>query len=214
VNLRREGIPEDKIFRVGNVMIDSLVRLLPVAKETFTDGVPAQYALVTLHRPANVDNSVRLHEILESLLQVNDDLAVVFPTHPRTRKRIADFKLSSGRLLLLEPLPYVEFLGLQSRATIVITDSGGIQEETTYLGIPCLTMRDNTERPITVSVGTNILVGSDPKKLRAEFLRVLEGKAKRGSVPPLWDGRAGARIANILCERQGSASQEPTEEPH
>ena len=198
-NLRREGIPGEKIFRVGNVMIDSLLRLLPVARETFTDGVPARYALVTLHRPANVDDSVRLKGILESLLQVNEDLAVVFPAHPRTRTRIADFGLNVGRLLLLEPLPYVEFLGLQSRAAVVITDSGGIQEETTYLGIPCLTMRENTERPITVSVGTNVLVGSDPKKLRAEFMRVLDGKAKRGSVPPLWDGRAGERIADILC---------------
>jgi UDP-N-acetylglucosamine 2-epimerase (non-hydrolysing) len=200
-NLRREGIPGEKIFRVGNVMIDSLVRLLPVARETFTDGVPARYALVTLHRPANVDDSVRLKGILESLLQVNDDLAVVFPAHPRTRKRIADFGLSAGRLFLIEALPYVEFLGLQSRATIVITDSGGIQEETTYLGIPCLTMRENTERPVTVSLGTNILVGSDPKKLRTEFMCVLEGKAKRGSVPPLWDGCAGERIADILCAR-------------
>lgn len=199
-NLRHEGIPGEKIFRVGNVMIDSLMRLLPAAKETFTEGVPARYALVTLHRPANVDDSVRLRGILESLLQVNDDLAVVFPAHPRTRKRIADFGLNAGRLLVLEPLPYVEFLGLQSRATIVITDSGGIQEETTYLGIPCLTVRENTERPITVSVGTNVLVGSDAKKLRVEFMRVLEGKAKRGSVPPLWDGRAGERIANILCK--------------
>lgn len=198
-NLRREGIPGEKIFRVGNVMIDSLLRLLPLARETFTEGVPARYALVTLHRPANVDDSVRLKGILESLLHVNDDLAVVFPAHPRTRKRIADFGLSAGRLLLLEPLPYVEFLGLQSRATVVITDSGGIQEETTYLGIPCLTMRENTERPITVSVGTNILVGSDPEKLHAEFTRVLDGKAKRGSVPSLWDGHAGERIADILC---------------
>jgi UDP-N-acetylglucosamine 2-epimerase (non-hydrolysing) len=200
-NLRREGIPGEKIFRVGNVMIDSLVRLLPAASETFTEGVPARYALATLHRPANVDDGVRLKGILESLLQVNDDLPVVFPAHPRTRKRIADFGLNAGRLIVLEPLPYVEFLGLQSRAAIVITDSGGIQEETTYLGIPCLTLRENTERPITVSVGTNILVGSDAKKLRAEFVRVLEGKAKRGSVPPLWDGRAGGRIADILCAR-------------
>ena len=198
-NLRREGIPGEKIFRVGNVMIDSLLRLLPVARETFTDGVPARYALVTLHRPANVDDSVRLKGILESLLQVNEDLAVVFPAHPRTRTRIADFGLNVGRLLLLEPIPYVEFLGLQSRAAVVITDSGGIQEETTYLGIPCLTMRENTERPITVSLGTNILVGSDSEKLRAELMRVLDGKAKRGSVPPLWDGRAGERIADILC---------------
>jgi UDP-N-acetylglucosamine 2-epimerase (non-hydrolysing) len=200
-NLRREGIPGEKIFRVGNVMIDSLVRLLRAASETFTEGVPARYALATLHRPANVDDGVRLKGILESLLQVNDDLPVVFPAHPRTRKRIADFGLNAGRLIVLEPLPYVEFLGLQSRAAIVITDSGGIQEETTYLGIPCLTLRENTERPITVSVGTNILVGSDAKKLRAEFVRVLEGKAKRGSVPPLWDGRAGGRIADILCAR-------------
>jgi UDP-N-acetylglucosamine 2-epimerase (non-hydrolysing) len=200
-NLRREGIPGEKIFRVGNVMIDSLVRLWPAASETVTEGVPARYALATLHRPANVDDGVRLKGILESLLQVNDDLPVVFPAHPRTRKRIADFGLNAGRLIVLEPLPYVEFLGLQSRAAIVITDSGGIQEETTYLGIPCLTLRENTERPITVSVGTNILVGSDAKKLRAEFVRVLEGKAKRGSVPPLWDGRAGGRIADILCAR-------------
>lgn len=129
---------------------------------------------------------------------MNRDLTVVFPAHPRTRKRIADFGLNAGQLHVLDPLPYVDFLGLQSRATVVITDSGGIQEETTYLGVPCLTVRENTERPITVSMGTNVLVGRDPEKLRMELSRVLGGKAKRGVVPPLWDGHAGRRIADVL----------------
>ena len=205
-NLRREGITAEKIFRVGNVMIDSLVRLLPAAQKTLrqttkTDGLPERYALVTLHRPANVDDSVTLKGILESLLEVNRDLAVVFPAHPRTRKRIEEFGLDGGQLRVLDPLPYVEFLGLQSRATVVITDSGGIQEESTYLGIPCLTVRENTERPITVSMGTNVLVGRDPEKLRRELSLVLAGKAKKGTVPPLWDGHAGERIADILVGR-------------
>ena len=206
-NLRREGVPAEKIFRVGNVMIDSLVRLLPMAQKALTqttknDGLPERYALVTLHRPANVDDSVTLKGILESLLEVNRDLAVVFPAHPRTRKRIADFGLNPGQLRVLDPLPYVDFLGLQSRATIVITDSGGIQEETTYLGVPCLTVRENTERPVTVSMGTNVLVGRDPEKLRVELSRVLAGKAKKGTVPPLWDGHAGERIAEILVGKR------------
>jgi UDP-N-acetylglucosamine 2-epimerase (non-hydrolysing) len=205
-NLRREGIPAEKIFRVGNVMIDSLVRLLPLARKTLaqttkTSGLPERYALVTLHRPANVDDSVTLKRILQSLLEVNRDLAVVFPAHPRTRQRIADFALNTGQLRVLDPLSYVDFLGLQSRATVVITDSGGIQEETTYLGVPCLTVRENTERPITVSLGTNVLVGRDPDKLRMELTRVLGGKAKQGAVPPLWDGHAGERIADILVGR-------------
>ena len=203
-NLRREGISEEKIFRVGNVMIDSLVRLLPAAQKALQEkgsDLPPRYALVTLHRPANVDDSVTLKGILESLLDVNRDLTVVFPAHPRTRKRIADFGLHAGQLRVLDPLPYVDFLGMQSRATVVITDSGGIQEETTYLGIPCLTVRENTERPVTVSMGTNVLVGRDPEKLRVELGRVLAGKAKKGTVPPLWDGRAGERIADILMGR-------------
>ncbi len=197
-NLRREGIPAERIFLVGNVMIDSLVRLLPVARKSNRNGLPDRYALVTLHRPANVDDSVRLKGILESLLEVNRDLAVVFPTHPRTRKRIDDFGFNAGQLRLLDPCHYVDFLGLQSRATVVITDSGGIQEETTYLGVPCLTVRENTERPITVSMGTNVLVGRDPEKLRTELARVLSGKAKKGTIPPLWDGHAGERIADVL----------------
>jgi len=140
---------------------------------------------------------------LESLLDVNRDLTVVFPAHPRTRKRIADFGLHAGQLRVLDPLPYIDFLGMQSRATVVITESGGIQEETTYLGVPCLTVRENTERPITVAMGTNVLVGRDPEKLRVELGRVLSGNAKKGTVPPLWDGRTGERIADILMGRPG-----------
>jgi UDP-N-acetylglucosamine 2-epimerase (non-hydrolysing) len=200
-NLLREGIAAEKIFRVGNVMIDSLVRLLPFAKEIRIEGLPERYALVTLHRPSNVDKGETLKGILDSLLEVNRDLAVVFPAHPRTRQRIANFGLNAGQLRVLDPLPYVDFLGLQSRAMVVITDSGGIQEETTYLAIPCLTVRENTERPITVTMGTNVLVGRDPEKLRTELARVLSGKAKKGSVPPLWDGHAGERIAEILIRQ-------------
>jgi UDP-N-acetylglucosamine 2-epimerase (non-hydrolysing) len=201
-NLRREGIPEEKIFRVGNVMIDPLVRLLPSAQKVKVEGLPERYALVTLHRPANVDDGATLKEVLESLVEVNRDLAVVFPAHPRTRQRIADFGLNAGQLRVLDPLPYVDFLGLQSRATVVITDSGGIQEESTYLGVPCLTLLENTERPITVLMGTNVLVGRDREKLRRELSRVLEGNAKKGTVPPLWDGQAGNRIADIVMGQQ------------
>jgi UDP-N-acetylglucosamine 2-epimerase (non-hydrolysing) len=123
----------------------------------------------------------------------------VFPVHPRTRARIEQVGVDVGNLYLLDPLPYLEFLTMQSRATVVITDSGGIQEETTYMGIPCLTLRENTERPITVNVGTNILVGRDVTKLTAEVNSILEGRAKRGAIPPLWDGHAGERIADVLC---------------
>jgi len=197
-NLRKEGISAEKIFRVGNVMIDSLVRLLPAAQEIEQNGLPERYALVTLHRPSNVDDSATLKRIVELLLEVNHDLEVVFPAHPRTRQRIAEFALATDQLRLLDPLPYIDFLALQARATVVITDSGGIQEETTYLGVPCLTLRENTERPVTVSMGTNILVGRDRDKLRAELSKILSGNAKKGTVPPLWDGLAGERIASVL----------------
>jgi UDP-N-acetylglucosamine 2-epimerase (non-hydrolysing) len=202
INLQREGISDERIFRVGNVMIDTLVRLMPLAESRAEarnrSRFPKRYALVTLHRPANVDDGAVLKRILQSLLEVREELAVVFPAHPRTRKRIADLGLNTERLQVLDPLPYVEFLGLQSRATVVITDSGGIQEETTYLGVPCLTVRENTERPVTVTYGTNVLVGRDPLKLRLEVARVLAGEAKKGNVPPLWDGSAGKRIADVL----------------
>jgi UDP-N-acetylglucosamine 2-epimerase (non-hydrolysing) len=198
INLQREGIPAEKIYRVGNVMIDSLIQLLPAAMRCPTNGLPERYALVTLHRPSNVDDSASLQSILKSLLEVNEKLEVVFPVHPRTRQRIEQFGLNVEKLHLLEPLPYIEFLSLQRRAAVVITDSGGIQEETTYLGVPCLTLRSNTERPVTVTLGTNVLIGQDLGRLRSELAVVLEGKTRKGSIPPLWDGHAGERIAEAL----------------
>jgi len=201
-NLLREGVSPEKIHRVGNVMIDSLVRLLPAATRCPANGLPDRFALVTLHRPSNVDDGETLKGILESLLTLSEQLDVVFPVHPRTRARIAQFgigiNINNDKLHLLEPVPYIEFLALQKRATAVITDSGGIQEETTFLQVPCLTLRSNTERPITVTMGTNILVGQESRKLASEVSAILAGRAKRGSVPPLWDGHAGERIADVL----------------
>jgi UDP-N-acetylglucosamine 2-epimerase (non-hydrolysing) len=179
-------------------MIDSLIRFLPAAMQCSRNGLPERYAVVTLHRPSNVDDSASLKGILQSLLEVNEQLEVVFPVHPRTRQRIEQFGINIEKLHLLEPLPYIEFLSLQRQAALVITDSGGIQEETTYLGVPCLTLRTNTERPVTVTMGTNILIGQDLGRLHSEVTKILEGNAKKGSIPPLWDGRAGERIAEVL----------------
>ena len=197
-NLLREGIAPEKIFMVGNVMIDSLVQLLPAIEACKTNGFSSRYALVTLHRPSNVDDNQRLRTILESLREVNDELEVVFPVHPRTRQRIAEFGVDTSKLHLLEPQPYIEFLALQRHATVVITDSGGIQEETTYLQVPCLTLRENTERPVTVELGTNILLGQDPARIQGELSKILAGKGKTGAIPPQWDGCAGERIADVL----------------
>jgi UDP-N-acetylglucosamine 2-epimerase (non-hydrolysing) len=197
VNLAREGVA-GKVHRVGNVMIDSLIRLLPAAEKHKTNGLPERYALVTLHRPANVDDREILEGILETLAEVGDRLHVVFPVHPRTQQRIRKFGMDTGGLHLLDPKPYVEFLALQRHAAVVITDSGGIQEETTYLGVPCLTMRDSTERPITVKMGTNVIVGRDRAALRRELDRILAGEGKPHQVPPLWDGHAAERIAGVL----------------
>jgi UDP-N-acetylglucosamine 2-epimerase (non-hydrolysing) len=198
VNLRREGVAPEKIHRVGNVMIDSLIRLLPAARGLSGSESPKLLALVTLHRPSNVDNPRNLQKVLDALSNVSEQLDIVFPVHPRTRKRFAEAGLRAPKLHLLDPMPYLEFLALQSRATVVITDSGGIQEETTYLGVPCLTLRENTERPVTVTVGTNTLVGDDHDKLALELKNILAGRGKKGAIPPLWDGHAGERIAKIL----------------
>jgi UDP-N-acetylglucosamine 2-epimerase (non-hydrolysing) len=201
-NLLREGIDGQKIYQVGNVMIDSLVRLMPVAKRTTrADGVfDAPYALVTLHRPSNVDTPDMLGRLIRVLDVLSRDIRVVFPVHPRTRARIdALGEWTPGpEMRLIDPVGYVEFLALQMRATMVITDSGGIQEETTYLGVPCLTVRANTERPVTETIGTNVVVGQDLDRLLAEARRVLAGEGKKGRVPPLWDGCAAHRIADVL----------------
>jgi UDP-N-acetylglucosamine 2-epimerase (non-hydrolysing) len=204
LHLAREGVAEERVHLVGNVMIDTLIRLLPKADEAWHLLQPllpaAGFVLVTLHRPANVDDAVMLKNILHALNELAEKILVVFPIHPRTRRRIEEQKLSelTRNLLLMEPLSYLDFLALQQHAIVVVTDSGGIQEETTYLGIPCVTVRDNTERPVTVTVGTNVLVGRDMVRLQAEITAVLAGRAKKGSIPDLWDGHAGERIAETL----------------
>jgi UDP-N-acetylglucosamine 2-epimerase (non-hydrolysing) len=203
LNLAREGVAGEKVHLVGNVMIDTLVRMLPFAERQPLPDVPEKFALVTLHRPANVDDPAWLGEMLKNLQAIGNDLAVVFPVHPRTRQQIAKLGYNGAGnhgLILLDPLPYVTFLALQRRAQVVITDSGGIQEETTYLGTPCLTVRENTERPITVQVGTNMLVGRDPARMRAAVEAVLHGHWRKGELPPLWDGRAAERIAAVILQ--------------
>jgi UDP-N-acetylglucosamine 2-epimerase (non-hydrolysing) len=203
-NLKREGIAPAKIHRVGNVMIDTLVRLLPLAEKQLHDGLPDRYALVTLHRPSNVDDLEWLRSLLASLTELSHDAAVVFPVHPRTRERINELGPfeNSKNLLLLDPKPYLEFLALQKRARVVITDSGGIQEETTFLGVPCITVRENTERPITVEMGTNVLVGRNLEALQAETKKALSGGGTKTKPDiPFWDGRAAIRIVDILVAR-------------
>jgi len=203
-NLRREGVAAEKIHRVGNVMIDTLVRLLPKAEERWDVQCAAlnleRYGLVTLHRPSNVDTPAALASILAALNDISRHVPLIFPIHPRTRQRLGASRstAASPHLRLVDPVGYLDFLGLQRHAALVITDSGGIQEETTYLGVPCLTVRENTERPVTVTVGTNILVGQDMDRLRAEAGRILSGAGKKGQVPPLWDGHAAERIAKAL----------------
>ena len=200
-NLEREGIAPKKVHLVGNVMIDTLIRMLRPAQDRVPADVPSRFVLVTLHRPSNVDDLDWLKRMLESLEKIGADLTVLFPVHPRTKERMNDAGLNGdgGGLRLMEPLPYLAFLALQQRAAVVITDSGGIQEETTYLGVPCLTVRENTERPITVDMGTNILVGRDPQRIRFELEKILGGHAKRGRIPPLWDGHAAERIAEVIA---------------
>jgi UDP-N-acetylglucosamine 2-epimerase (non-hydrolysing) len=206
-NLAREGIAAGRIHFVGNVMIDSLVRLLPAATKPADLQIPQKYALVTLHRPANVDDGAWFKEMLAALDDVSRDLPVIFPVHPRTRERIASVgngKHSNG-FLLCDPVPYLEFLYLQKSATVVITDSGGIQEETTYLGVPCLTVRENTERPVTVELGTNVLVGRNLGRMRREVAEILRGKTKNATIPPFWDAHTAERLAGIICRPSGGA---------
>jgi UDP-N-acetylglucosamine 2-epimerase (non-hydrolysing) len=213
-NLLSEGVNAAKIHRVGNVMIDTLIRLLPCADAHFPANVSKPYALVTLHRPSNVDDLSWLRDLLATLAHLSDAMNVIFPVHPRTRQRLETLtsapevvSVLTPQLRLLEPLPYLEFLALQKYAMLVITDSGGIQEETTFLGVPCLTVRENTERPITITHGTNQLVGRDLKKLQAAAEKILKDvsteKAQGKPSVPLWDGHAAERIAHTIV--RGSA---------
>jgi len=208
-NLLREGISEDKIYFVGNVMIDTLVRLLPKAEKQWEqiasdfDLYKKPYCLVTLHRPSNVDNPIILADIFNALVEISMNIHVIFPVHPRTRERLKETGVKApDTLSLIDPVGYLDFLALQRHAALVITDSGGIQEETTFLQVPCLTVRNNTERPVTVTCGTNIIVGQDMERLKKETELILSGHVKRGTIPPLWDGHAGRRIAQIIdCNR-------------
>ena len=210
-NLLAEGCSSDSIVRVGNVMIDALHQHLPAAKKLQISerfGVRAgQYAVMTLHRPSNVDDPSVLGRILDAIARITPRLPVIFPVHPRTRAQAAASALGdrlekTPGLIPMPPLGYLEFLSLTSQARLVLTDSGGLQEESTVLGIPCLTLRDNTERPITITHGTNVLVGSDPEKIVQEANRALDGRspANRG-VPPLWDGHASTRIVEAVLSR-------------
>ena len=219
-NLRREGIPERKIFFVGNVMIDTLVRHIELAKRsTILNRFSLQkgdYALVTLHRPSNVDEERPLHEILSAFRAIEQRVPIVFPVHPRTRDRFTKFGLTrdiSGmkHLILTEPLGYLDFLNLMMHAKLVLTDSGGIQEETTFLGIPCLTLRENTERPVTITHGTNRLVPLSAQRIIGEAENVLRnGKVEAARIPPLWDGRAAQRIVEILSTYAAAKSTRQT----
>jgi UDP-N-acetylglucosamine 2-epimerase (non-hydrolysing) len=208
-NLLREGVDPDKIHLVGNVMIDTLVRLLPCAEQHRSDG-SSPYALVTLHRPSNVDDPYWLRQLIDMLSDISEQLTIIFPVHPRTRERLLELRLNveaRARLKLMDPVPYLEFLALQRHAAVVITDSGGVQEETTFLGVPCLTVRDNTERPITLTLGTNRLVGRDLRRLRDAVEESLRAR-KHGATPhvrvPLWDGHAAERIANVIVRTRVS----------
>ena len=210
-NLLREGIPEDRIHFVGNTMIDTLLahvdraRQRPVLEELGLER--GRYAALTLHRPSNVDDPQKLGRLFDVLEEIHAELPVVFPVHPRTA---AAFEQRLGgrqpRLRLLGPLGYLDFLRLMADSRLVLTDSGGVQEETTALGVPCLTLRDNTERPITVTHGTNRIVGTDASAIRAEVEKILGGNGPEGTTPELWDGRAAARIADILESDQGERS--------
>jgi UDP-N-acetylglucosamine 2-epimerase (non-hydrolysing) len=209
-NLLNEGIPADKIFFVGNVMIDTLNRHRVRAEQLATPAhlglEPGGYALLTLHRPSNVDVAHVFSGILDALATIQGRLPILFPAHPRTVKRISEFGFSERLaampdLRIVEPLGYLQFLDLMMHACLMLTDSGGIQEETTILGVPCLTMRENTERPITITAGTNVLVGVDPARIVAEAQAILDGRRVVGQVPELWDGHAAERIVRILHGR-------------
>jgi UDP-N-acetylglucosamine 2-epimerase (non-hydrolysing) len=206
-NLRGEGVPSDRIHFVGNVMIDSLLQFRDAAERLATwrrFGCEAkQYGFVTLHRPSNVDDPATLERLIRALAGIADSVPLLFPMHPRTSAKLDEFGLrqlvsDSESLKVTEPLGYVECLSLMSQARLVLTDSGGVQEETTALGIPCLTLRDNTERPITCTEGTNTLVGTDPRRIRTEAENVLTGGGKAGRLPELWDGHAAERIVEII----------------
>jgi UDP-N-acetylglucosamine 2-epimerase (non-hydrolysing) len=211
-NLKKEGIPEDKVHFVGNVMIDTLLTHLERAKGSKVlselQVESGDYAALTLHRPSNVDSPEALGNILSALQVIQEQIRIIFPVHPRTRARIREFGFahkveSMPNLRLTEPLGYLDFLKLTSEAKFVLTDSGGIQEESTVVNVPCLTLRENTERPVTIEQGSNILVGLDRERIIEESLKIIRGEGKRGRRPDLWDGKAAVRIVDIIVRYLG-----------
>ena len=211
-NLHAENIPDERIFFVGNTMVDTLLANIEKARTLDIPpklGIPeGPYALATLHRPANSDDRDALEDILSTLVEVSRDISLILPIHPRTKARIAEFGLdglisSSPGFFLTEPLGYMEFMSVMAGADAVLTDSGGIQEETTILGVPCITMRNNTERPVTIECGTNTLAGTKGADILAAWRNLASGDRKESVAPPLWDGKAAARILDIFEEKFG-----------
>lgn len=208
-NLKKEGIPEERIFFTGNIMIDSLVKNLEIARRSpIVENlglVRGGFVALTLHRPSNVDNPAVLKKLIEILTIIGRKIPIVFPCHPRTRNRLEEFGLKriiDDRVIkIIEPLGYIDFLRLQAESKFVLTDSGGVQEETTFLKIPCITLRRTTERPITCEVGSNFLVGDDYDLLIRTADDILDGKIKQGRIPDLWDGRTAERIVEILARK-------------
>lgn len=231
-NLKKEGVDEKRIFFVGNVMIDTLIKSKEKAKNSCileslnlinhwhgflnSDYVVRDYAVLTLHRPSNVDNKETFQRIIEALREISKHIPIVFPVHPRTLKMINTYSFQdyfffcqmsqrkkvniTNSINIIDPFGYLDFLKFMSHSKFILTDSGGIQEESTILGIPCLTLRENTERPITITEGTNTLVGCDPTKILEESINIINGNGKKGRMPNLWDGRAAERIVKILVE--------------
>ena len=213
-NLRREGIAPERIHFVGNTMIDSLFQNIDRAraKPLPQDISGREFAVLTLHRPGNVDNRERLEALLGAIVKLSKSIPVVFPVHPRTRTRLAEYGFlerlrQEHGIRLVEPMSYLTFLGLVSHSRMVLTDSGGIQEETTVLRVPCITMRQNTERPITCKVGTNVLAGDDPARILSAAHAILENGVGTSSIPPKWDGEAARRIVDLLLDL--AATEEP-----
>jgi UDP-N-acetylglucosamine 2-epimerase (non-hydrolysing) len=209
-HLLKEGRPRESIYLVGNVMIDALRHFLPVAQKSrigedldLKNAANWQrFGVLTLHRPSNVDSTEKLAEILGAIDAIAAQIPVIFPVHPRTQQRLTQAGIKTHpQLKLIPPVGYLDFLCLLSKATLVLTDSGGIQEETTALGVPCLTLRENTERPITISEGTNLLIGTDPAKILVAAQHILAGKGKAGRIPPFWDGHAAERIVEVLLRK-------------
>lgn len=206
-NLLKNGVSNDSIYYVGNVMIDTLLKnRVKFRKPSVFDhlGLKAKtYFVLTMHRPANVDETNKLKEMMKEIISNVNDLPVVFPIHPRTAKIIEDLNINAPNLHIIEPLGYLEFNYLVENAKAVITDSGGITEETTIMGVPCLTLRDNTERPETITVGTNELIGTNPKSIKPVLTKLFSGDWKKGGVPELWDGKAAQRIIEIITSLNG-----------